>query len=98
MAKKIVWTTTESAKLKEMLEAKIPYREISRILGRSRTACEGHAFRIGATQSLRITDEEPLDPVIYKTRLCLSCLEPFQSVSAGNRLCGTCKKNMARNR
>ena len=96
--KKTTWTEADSVKLAELLKEKTPYKEIARILGKSRSACEGHAFRMGLTQSLKITDEEPLDPVIYTTRKCLSCLEPFQSVSAGNRLCGPCKKNMDRSR
>ena len=96
--KKTEWRKADSAALAKLLRLKIPYKEIARILGKSRSACEGHAFRMGLTQSLKITDEEPLDPVIYKERVCLSCLEPFQSVSAGNRLCGPCKKNMDRSR
>jgi hypothetical protein len=96
--KKTTWTEADSVKLTELLKEKTRYKEIARILGKSRSACEGHAFRMGFTQSLKITDEEPLDEPIYTTRRCLYCLEDFQSVSSANRLCGPCKRNMDRHR
>jgi hypothetical protein len=95
MPKKIAWLPEESAKLKELLEARTPYREIARILGRSRTSCESHAFRIGVTHPHKAVDEEPLDEPVYTTRMCLSCLLPFQSISVSNRLCSTCRKHNA---
>ena len=96
--KKTTWTEAESVRLAELLNEKTPYREIARILGKSRSACEGHAFRMGFTQSLKITDEEPLDEPIYTSRLCLGCLQHFQSHGFGNRLCGPCKRGLNRNR
>lgn len=90
------WTEKESAKLTKLLQEKVSYREIAKILGKSRSACEGHAFRIGATQSLKITDEEALDPVILTSRKCLNCLLQFDSLGPQNRLCRKCKKNMGR--
>jgi hypothetical protein len=52
----------------------------------------------GLTHSLKITDEEPLDPVIYKARRCLYCMGVFESTGPGNRLCGPCKRNIDRHR
>jgi hypothetical protein len=96
--KKTAWTEADSTKLTKLLKDKTPYREVARILGKSRSSCEGHAFRMGLTQSLKIIDEEPLNPTTYKTRRCLYCMGLFESTSAGNRLCGPCKRNIDRHR
>ena len=96
MSKKIAWTPEESAKLKELLEAKTPYREIARIIGRSRTSCESHAFRAGMAHPHKAIDEEPLDVPVYTTRKCLSCLLPFPSLSSANRICNPCRRVIER--
>lgn len=98
MARKLEWTTEDSEKLVQLLEAGVAYREIAKILKRSRSACEGHAFRLGATKSLRITDEEPLNPVVYTPRKCLNCGDEFPSLGPQNRICRPCKKNRDRSR
>lgn len=90
------WTMAENRKLRELLEQNVPYKTIAKILGRTRLACEGHAFREGITKSLRITDEEPLNPKILSPRKCLTCGREFPSLGPQNRMCRQCKKNIDR--
>ena len=90
------WSPEESKMLVDMLAKGMPYKKIAETIGRSRTSCEGHAFRLGVTKKLKKVDECPIHPPTYVQRLCLTCLKSFPSLSPGNRMCKPCRKLVER--
>jgi hypothetical protein len=49
----VVWTPSETAKLRELYPLDIPLQEICILIGRSPSACEGQAKRIGVRRTYR---------------------------------------------
>jgi hypothetical protein len=50
--------------------------------------------RVASRRQIEADSElEPITPEVPKRRKCLRCLEPFESLWAGERVCAKCKRS-----
>ena len=92
------WTEQEDAILRTMVAAGSGWKEVGRVLDKSKSGVRGYAIRNGIElvgkkeiQKREYRYARPLEKKCTRARRkCLTCGETFQSKWIGNRICKPC--------